>query len=88
MTNKKVPMRMCTACREMKPKRELVRVVKTKDGEIHIDTTGKLAGRGAYVCKSAQCLKKAEKSNTFARTFEMNIDKSIYANLREEIEKL
>ncbi len=79
---------MCTACREMKPKRELVRVVKTKDGEIHIDTTGKLAGRGAYVCKSAQCLKKAEKSNTFAHTFQMNIDKSIYANLREEIEKL
>lgn len=88
MTNKKTPMRMCTACREMKPKKELIRVVKTKDGQICFDTTGKLAGRGAYVCKDVECLKKAEKANVFARAFEMNIDKQIYARLREEIEKL
>ena len=88
MTNRKTPMRMCTACREMKPKNELVRIVKTKDGDILLDTTGKLAGRGAYVCKDVECLNKAEKSNALARAFEMNIDKKIYSALREEIEKL
>ena len=88
MRKRQIPMRMCSGCGEMKPKKELIRVVKTKDGEICFDTTGKLAGRGAYVCKDVECLKKAEKANVFARAFEMNIDKQIYAKLREEIEKL
>ena len=58
MTTKKIPMRMCIGCREMKPKRELIRVVKTSEGEIKLDTTGKVNGRGAYVCGSIDCLKK------------------------------
>lgn len=58
MSAKKTPMRMCTGCREMKPKQQLIRIVKTPDGEIKLDTTGRLNGRGAYICKSADCLKK------------------------------
>ena len=64
MSVKKIPMRMCTACREMKPKRELVRVVKTPENEILLDLTGKLNGRGAYICKSAECLEKAKSQPT------------------------
>ena len=61
MSAKKVPLRMCIGCREMKPKTELWRIVKTPSGEITIDKTNKLSGRGAYICKSRDCLKKAEK---------------------------
>lgn len=62
MQNKKVPLRKCTGCGEMKPKKELVRVVKTPEGEISLDPTGKMNGRGAYLCKDPQCLRKAQKS--------------------------
>ena len=62
MATKKVPLRMCIGCREMKPKAELYRVVKTPDGNIVIDKTNKLSGRGAYICKCGDCLKKAEKT--------------------------
>ncbi len=85
MSTKKIPMRMCTACREMKPKRELVRVVKTPEGEIRLDLTGKLNGRGAYICKSADCLKKAEKSGAFSRAFSCQISEEIYAQLEKEL---
>lgn len=85
MSSKKIPMRMCTACREMKQKRELVRVVKTPEGEIKLDLTGKLNGRGAYICKSAECLKKAEKSNAFSRAFSCEVSKEIYAKLEKEL---
>ena len=85
MSVKKIPMRMCTGCREMKPKRDLIRVVKTPEGEIKLDRTGKLNGRGAYICKKAECLKKAEKSNALARAFEMKIDAEIYERLGEEL---
>lgn len=86
MSAKKIPLRMCIGCREMKPKCELYRVVKTPEGEILIDKTNKLAGRGAYICKSGDCLKKAEKTNALAHTFKMNIDKDIYQRLLTECE--
>ena len=74
MKVKKIPLRMCTGCMEMKPKKELIRVVKSQEGEVSVDLTGKKAGRGAYICKSIECLEKA-----FA------IDEEIYNRLREEI---
>ena len=85
MSVKKIPMRMCTGCRTMKPKRELIRVVKTPDGEIKLDTTGKLNGRGAYICKCAECLSKAIKTNALARAFETNIAGEIYSQLETEL---
>ena len=88
MSIKKTPMRMCTACRQMKPKNELVRIVKSKENEISLDATGKKNGRGAYICKNPECLKKAEKSNSLARAFEMSVGKEIYERLKEELEQI
>ncbi len=88
MTAKKVPMRMCTGCREMKPKRELVRVVKTSEGEIKLDTTGKLNGRGAYICKDKECLKKAQKMNALSRAFATNVSEDIYSQLQTELDNI
>ncbi len=88
MAAKKTPMRMCTGCREMKPKQELVRIVKTPENEIVFDPTGKKNGRGAYICKSLECLSKAEKTNALARAFAMNIDKEIYSRLKGDFESL
>ena len=65
MAEKKIPMRQCLGCREMKPKKELLRVVRSNDGQMHIDRTGKANGRGAYVCPKAECLKKATKARLF-----------------------
>ena len=87
MSAKKIPLRMCIGCREMKPKAELDRIVKTPTGEIVIDKTNKLSGRGAYICKSGDCLKKAEKSNALAHTFSMTVDEKIYSNLLQGREK-
>ena len=86
MATKKIPLRMCIGCREMKPKSELYRVVKTPTGEIVIDKTNKLSGRGAYICKDADCLKKAEKINALAHTFSMAVEKEIYSQLAKECE--
>lgn len=85
MSTKKIPMRMCTACREMKPKRELVRIVKTPEGSIKLDLTGKLNGRGAYICKSVQCLQKAQKAGALSRAFSCEISKEIFEQLEKEI---
>ena len=87
MKQKKIPMRRCTGCGEQKPKKELVRVVKTPDGEILLDLTGKASGRGAYICNNAECLKKARKSKRIDRTFEMTIPDEIYEQMEEEISK-
>lgn len=84
---KKIPMRMCIGCREMKPKTELARIVKTPEGNILFDVTGKLSGRGAYICKCAQCLNKAQKINALAKNFSMQVEPTVYNSLREEIEK-
>ena len=76
---------MCTGCGEMFDKRTLVRVVKSPDGEISLDLTGKAAGRGAYVCKNPDCLKKARKKKAFERAFSVSIDDAIYERMEEEI---
>lgn len=88
MGTKKIPMRMCTGCREMQPKKELIRVVKTTDGEIRLDTTGKLNGRGAYICKNKECLEKARKINALARAFEMQVKDDIYEKLETELDNI
>ena len=82
MSMKKIPMRMCTGCHEMKPKKELIRVVKTPEGEIKVDFTGKLNGRGAYICKSVECFEKA-----LSRAFECQITDEVYDELMKEIKK-
>ena len=87
MPAKKVPMRMCSGCGEMKPKRELVRAVKSPDGEISLDLTGKKSGRGAYVCKNMDCLKKARKAKRFERAFSCAIPDEVYQRMEEELEK-
>lgn len=87
MTTKKIPMRMCIGCREMKPKRELIRVVKTPENEIKLDTTGKLNGRGAYVCPCSDCLKKVRKINALSHTFSMKIENEIYDRLEAELKE-
>lgn len=83
---KKIPLRQCLGCREMKPKRELVRVVRSPEGEVSVDLTGKKNGRGAYVCRDAECLKKAIRSRALARALEAQIPDELYDRLREEME--
>lgn len=85
MQQKKLPMRMCTGCGEMKPKKELVRIVHNVAGEISLDTTGKKPGRGAYICKNAECLKKAKKAKRLERAFSSAVPDEIYSRLEEEI---
>lgn len=86
MVKKKIPMRMCLGCREMKPKRELVRIVKSAEGEIALDITGKMNGRGAYICKDSACMKKAQKMNALSHAFETAVKPEIYENLLSELE--
>ncbi|MEG0035826.1 MAG: YlxR family protein [Oscillospiraceae bacterium] len=83
---KKIPMRQCTGCREMKPKRELIRVVKSQENTISLDFKGKAQGRGAYVCHSPDCLKKAIKSKALERSLEVSIPDEIYTQLKEQME--
>jgi predicted RNA-binding protein YlxR (DUF448 family) len=85
MKAKKVPLRMCTGCGEMFDKRQLVRVVKSPEGEVSLDLTGKKSGRGAYVCKNLECLKKAKKRKAFERAFSMQISDDVYADMEEEM---
>ena len=80
-------MRMCVGCREMKPKRELVRVVRGVDGVVSLDMTGKLSGRGAYVCQSAACLARAVKTKALERALEARIDDAVRTALAEELER-
>lgn len=87
MATKRIPMRMCTACREMKPKAELMRIVRTPEGEICIDATGKLNGRGAYICRSSECLAKAQKINSLGRVFGERLPEDTFERLYEELEK-
>ena len=87
MIDKKAPMRMCTGCGEMFDKRTLVRVVKSPDGEISLDLTGKKSGRGAYVCPSEQCLKKAVKSKALERALEAPVTAETHELLASEIAK-
>jgi predicted RNA-binding protein YlxR (DUF448 family) len=84
---KKIPLRQCVGCREMKPKRELIRVVRSPEGEISLDFRGKANGRGAYLCPNAECLKKAIRAKSLERAFSTAIPEEIYARLREELER-
>ncbi len=83
---KKIPMRQCLGCREMKPKRELIRVVRSAAGEISLDFRGKAPGRGAYICPNAQCLKKAIRAHALEHAFSAQIPSEIYARLEQEME--
>ena len=83
---KKIPMRQCTGCREMKAKRELIRVVKSPEGEISLDFKGKAAGRGAYLCPNPACLKQAIKTRALERALSTAIPEEIYADLTAQME--
>lgn len=85
MKVKKIPQRMCTGCMEMKPKKELIRVVKSPENEVSVDLTGKKSGRGAYICKDKECLEKAFKTKRLSRNLDIAINEAIYNRLREEI---
>ena len=85
MITKKVPMRQCTGCREMKSKRDMIRVIKTAENEICIDATGRKNGRGAYICPSMDCLKQAMKSRGLERSLKMSIPDTVYQQLEEEM---
>ena len=85
MQQKKVPIRMCSGCSEHKPKRELVRVVRTPEGEILLDLTGKKSGRGAYLCPNSECLKKARKARRLERALDCAIPAEVYDRLEEEM---
>ena len=87
MKQKKIPMRMCLGCQEMKAKRELIRVVKDKDNNISVDFKGKQPGRGAYICKSVTCFDKARKAKRFERAFETRIGEDIYDTLHQQLEE-
>lgn len=83
---KKIPMRQCTGCREMKPKRELIRVVRSPENSISLDFKGKAQGRGAYLCQNPDCLKKAIKSRALERSLEVTIPDEIYVQLAKQME--
>lgn len=82
---KRVPLRKCTGCGEMKPKKDLVRVVKSPEGEISLDLTGRKPGRGAYVCRSAACLQAARKARRLERAFSCAIPAEVYDRMEEEL---
>lgn len=83
---KKIPMRMCLGCNEMKPKREMIRAVRSKEGEISLDLTGKKSGRGAYICHDAECFKLARKAKRFERAFSCAISEELYDRMERELE--
>ena len=85
---KKIPMRQCVGCGEMKGKKELLRIVKTKEDEIVFDVTGRKNGRGAYLCFSAECLGRAAKTRGLERSFQMKIPPGVYERLEKEFEKI
>ena len=88
MKPRKIPMRMCVGCREMKPKKELIRVVKRPTGEIVLDPTGKLSGRGAYVCRSENCLTRAIKQKQLDRALEQKLEDQVFDQLRAMLKSL
>lgn len=87
MKERKIPMRTCAGCNEMRAKKDLVRVVKSSSGTISLDLTGKANGRGAYICRNVDCLKKARKNHRIDRAFAMQIPDEIYDAMEEEISR-
>ena len=86
--NKKVPMRQCVGCQEMKSKKEMLRVLKTAEDEIVLDATGRKNGRGAYLCFSRECLQKARKNKGLERSLKMSIPPAVYDSLEKELDEL
>ena len=85
MKTKKIPLRMCLGCNEMKPKRDLIRIVKSSEGEVSLDFTGKKSGRGAYICRNADCFRKAKKARRFEKSLSFKIDESVYEVMENEL---
>jgi len=85
---KKIPMRQCLGCREHKPKKELIRVVRSPEGEVSLDFKGKLPGRGAYVCPLADCLSKARKSRALERAFDTALPPEVYEALEQQMKEV
>lgn len=85
---KKIPLRQCLGCREMKPKRELIRVVRPPEGAVHLDPKGRANGRGAYLCPNRDCLRKAVRSKALERAFGVSIPQEVYVALEAELEVL
>ncbi len=86
--NKKIPMRKCVGCQEMKSKKEMIRVIRTSEGEFLLDATGKKNGRGAYICPDGECLAKAVKSKGLERSFKQAIPKEVYETLEKEMKEI
>ena len=84
MTPKKIPLRTCIACREEKPKREMLRICKNAEGEIRLDFSGKLPGRGAYICNSADCIARLRKYKLLHKNFSCEVPEEIYLRIEEE----
>lgn len=84
---KKIPMRQCVGCGEMKNKKEMMRVLRNEEGSIVLDMTGRKNGRGAYLCMDRQCLERARKNRGLERSFKMSIPEEIYENLEKEFEE-
>ena len=84
MAEKKIPMRTCIACRSEKPKRELIRIVKSKDGAFSLDRTGKASGRGAYLCDNKACAQKIVSKKLLNRAFSMEVDANVYKQIEED----
>ena len=87
-TKNKIPMRQCTGCREMKSKKEMIRVLKTPEDEIVLDTTGRKNGRGAYVCQSTECLDKAIRNHGIERSLKTSVPEEVYEDLKKELSKI
>ena len=85
---KKLPLRKCTGCQEMKNKREMIRILRTTEGEIVLDRTGRKNGRGAYVCCSMECFEKAVKNRGLERSLKQKVPEETYENLKKEIESI
>ena len=88
MKPKKIPMRMCVGCREMKDKKTLIRVVRSPEGTVSLDTTGKKSGRGAYVCRNAECLRKAIRQRQLERQLETALSEEASRGLTEELARI
>ncbi|MGI5989261.1 MAG: RNase P modulator RnpM [Lachnospiraceae bacterium] len=88
MAEKKIPMRQCVGCRKVKPKKELIRIVRCEDGTFVMDPTGRKNGRGAYICRDPECLKKAKMTGGLNKAFRENVPASVYDELRKELDEL
>jgi len=88
LKTRKIPQRMCLGCQESHPKKELIRIVRSPEGEYSVDTTGKKAGRGAYICPKQECFDKARKSRGLERSFKNAIDPAVYEALAQQLQAL